>query len=67
MWQRGLNWAAILLVGTFGLMWVGVVVYADHSSAPWMRVVQIVFGLFLLGWAVQKAATMVTRDQGWKR
>jgi hypothetical protein len=55
MWQRGLNWLAIILVGLFGLMWVGIVIYADQSSSLWMRVVQVVFGLLLLGWAVQKA------------
>ncbi len=55
MWQRGLNWLAIILVGLFGLMWVGIVIYADPGSSLWMRVVQVVFGLLLLGWAVQKA------------
>ncbi|PRX41952.1 hypothetical protein B0I32_1722 [Nonomuraea fuscirosea] len=55
MWQRGLNWLAIILVGLFGLMWVGIVIYADQGSSLWMRVVQVVFGLLLLGWAVQKA------------
>ncbi|MEW9553415.1 hypothetical protein [Nonomuraea sp. NPDC050783] len=58
MWQRGLNWAATLLVGTFGLLWVGVVVFADDSP-PWMRVTQIVFGILLVGWAVQKAVTLI--------
>ncbi|SEN82192.1 hypothetical protein SAMN05660976_08398 [Nonomuraea pusilla] len=59
MWQRGLNWAAILFVGIFGVMWIGIVVYADQTSAMWMRVVQAVFGLLLLGWAGLKAAMMV--------
>lgn len=59
MWQRGLNWAAIILVGIFGVMWVGVVIYADHGSSVWMRIVQVVFGVTLLGWAVQKAVWMV--------
>jgi hypothetical protein len=58
MWHRGLNWAAIILVGIFGLMWVGVVVYADRTSALWMRVAQVVFGLLLFGWAVAKAVAM---------
>ncbi|MEO3805702.1 hypothetical protein [Nonomuraea sp. B1E8] len=61
MWQRGLNWAAILLVGIFGLMWVGIVVYADHFSSLWMRIVQVVFGVLLLGWAVQKAIEMINK------
>ncbi|MEV0389844.1 hypothetical protein [Nonomuraea sp. NPDC050643] len=61
MWQRGLNWAAVILVGIFGLMWVGVVIYADQSSAPWMRVAQVVFGIVLLGWAVQKAVLMLIK------
>ncbi len=58
MWQRGLNWVAIILVGLFGLMWVGIVIYADQGSSLWMRVVQVVFGLLLLGWAVRKAFRM---------
>lgn len=59
MWQRGLNWAAIILVGVFGVLWAGVVIYADHGSTFWMRVVQVVFGGALLGWAVQRAVWMV--------
>ncbi|MFC4122466.1 hypothetical protein [Nonomuraea zeae] len=61
MWQRSLNWAAILLVGTFGLMWVGVVVYADETSATWMRIAQIIFGILLAGWALQKAISMFSK------
>lgn len=67
MWQRGLNWAAILLVGTFGLTWVGIVICADDTSGPWMRAAQILFGLLLLGWAIQKAVVMIMEDQGSKR
>ncbi|WP_188192380.1 hypothetical protein [Nonomuraea sp. SYSU D8015] len=67
MWQRGLNWAAIVLVGTFGVMWVGVVVYVDTVSAPWIRIAQIVFGLLLIGWAIQKAAIMIMDHHGSKR
>ncbi|MER7368966.1 hypothetical protein ACI2LC_26580 [Nonomuraea wenchangensis] len=60
MWQRRLNWAAILLVGIFGLLWVGVVLYTD-DSAPWMHVAQIVFGFLLIGWAVHKAVALMVR------
>jgi hypothetical protein len=59
MWQRGMNWAAIALVGTFSVMWLGVVIYADVASVFWMRAAQAVFALFLLGWAVRKAAYMI--------
>ncbi len=59
MWQRGFNWAAIVLVGGFGLMWLGVVIYAADASAPWARVAQAVFGVLLAGWAVQKATVMI--------
>lgn len=59
MWHRGMNWAAIALVGIFGLMWLGVVVYADVTSAPWMRVAQAVFALFLLGWSAWKTVVMI--------
>ncbi|MEV4117130.1 hypothetical protein [Nonomuraea sp. NPDC049695] len=70
MWQRGLNWAAVALVGIFGLMWVGVVVYADQGSSLPMRIVQVVFGLVLFGWAGYKAFSMVSRtydEEGWNR
>ncbi|MFG2076822.1 hypothetical protein [Nonomuraea maritima] len=43
----------------FGVLWAGVVIYADHGSTFWMRVVQVVFGGALLGWAVQRAVWMV--------
>ncbi|MFB4291817.1 hypothetical protein ACBI99_29490 [Nonomuraea sp. ATR24] len=59
MWQRGMNWAAIAFVGTFSVMWLGVVVYADVASAFWTRAGQVVFALFLLGWAGWKAAIMI--------
>ncbi|MGP4095952.1 hypothetical protein [Nonomuraea sp. KM90] len=42
-------------------MWVGIVIYADHGSSLWMRIVQVVFGLLLLGWAVQRAVRMVSK------
>ncbi|MBF8191585.1 hypothetical protein ITP53_39015 [Nonomuraea sp. K274] len=63
MWQRGLNWAAILLVGIFALLWVGVTIYADQSSPLWMRIIQVVFGLLLLGWATQKAIALIRRAE----
>ncbi|WP_344480307.1 hypothetical protein [Nonomuraea monospora] len=49
------------MVGIFGLMWVGIVIYADQGSPFWMRVVQVIFGLLLLAWAVGKAARMLSR------
>ncbi|GAA4927394.1 hypothetical protein HD597_011733 [Nonomuraea thailandensis] len=58
MWQRGLNWTAIVMVGIFGLMWVGIVIYADKGSPLWMRIVQVIFGLLLMTWAVRKAVRM---------
>ncbi|MEU8245488.1 hypothetical protein [Nonomuraea sp. NPDC048916] len=61
MWQRGLNWAAIILVGVFGLMWLGVVIYADEASPLWMRIAEAVFGLFLAGWAVRRAVLMINK------
>jgi hypothetical protein len=59
MWQRGLNWAAIVLVGGFGLMWLGVVIYVADTSTLWMRLAQAAFGLLLAGWAVQRATVMM--------
>lgn len=61
MWQRGLNWAAIVLVGGFGLMWLGVVIFAIDSTAAWVRIVQAAFGLLLAGWALQKTASMFSK------
>lgn len=67
MWQRRLNWAAVALVGIFGLMWVGVVIYADQNSSLWMRVVQVAFGVLLLGWAVQRAVMMLVKPSAGRR
>ncbi|MDR8412775.1 hypothetical protein MTP10_29100 [Nonomuraea sp. 3-1Str] len=61
MWQRGLNWAAVAFVGIFGLMWVGVVIYADADSTLWMRIGETIFGLILTGWAVRRAAIMIIK------
>lgn len=61
MWQRGLNWVAIALVGCFGVTWTGVVLFADDTSTPWIKVAQTLFGILLTGWAVQKATVMVGR------
>lgn len=54
MWKRGLNWAAITLVAVFGILWLGVVVFAATTTAVWLRVVQGGFSLFLIGWAIKK-------------
>ncbi|MGR6914777.1 hypothetical protein ACU635_11060 [[Actinomadura] parvosata] len=54
-----MNWTAIVVVGIFGLMWVGIVIYADQGSPLWMRIVQVIFGLFLLAWSVRKAVTLL--------
>jgi hypothetical protein len=58
MWQRGMNWAAIVLVAVFSVFWLGVVVYADVTSAFWSRVFQSAVALFLLGWSVRKTVQM---------
>ncbi|GGO81977.1 hypothetical protein GCM10012289_72150 [Nonomuraea cavernae] len=62
MWQRGLNWAAIILVGVFGLMWLGVVIYADEASPLWMRIAEAVFGVLLACWAIRKAILMIIKE-----
>ncbi|NUP00406.1 MAG: hypothetical protein HOW71_13365 [Nonomuraea sp.] len=67
MWQRGLNWSAIILVGIFGLMWIGVVLYADQTSSVWGRAAQVFFGCLLFGWSVTKAIGMVRDQEGWNR
>ncbi|SPL92530.1 unnamed protein product [[Actinomadura] parvosata subsp. kistnae] len=43
------------------MMWVGIVIYADQGSPLWMRIVQVIFGLFLLAWSVRKAVTLLSK------
>ncbi|MDH2429788.1 hypothetical protein [Sphaerisporangium sp. TRM90804] len=59
MWDRGLNWAAVALVGAFGLLWLGVVLFAATATSGWLRVVQTVFSLGLICWAVRKSLTLL--------
>ncbi|MEV0587319.1 hypothetical protein [Nonomuraea sp. NPDC050310] len=54
-----MNWAAIALVGGFGLIWLGVVLFATDTAGMWVRLAQAAFGLFLAGWAVQKTMVMI--------
>ncbi|MFC4062740.1 hypothetical protein ACFOWE_30985 [Planomonospora corallina] len=61
MWQQGMNWAAATLVGVFGVLWVGVVVFAAADVPMWSRIAQTVFGSFFAGWAVYKAALLLRR------
>ncbi len=55
MWQQGMNWAATTLVGVFGVLWVGVVVFAATDVSIWARIGQTAFGSLLTGWALYKA------------
>jgi hypothetical protein len=64
MLQRGLNWAAVALVGGFGVLWIGVVIFAALSTPLWIRVVQVAFGIFLAGWATQRAVRLLRRKPG---
>ena len=61
MWQRWFNWAAIVLVGGFSLMWLGVIIYVNDTSTLWMRVFQLAFGAALAAWAVRKTTLMITK------
>ncbi|SDG95162.1 hypothetical protein SAMN05421505_109228 [Sinosporangium album] len=63
MWQRGLNWAAIALVGGFGFLWLGVVLFAAVDSAPVARLAQGAFGMVLMAWALYKATFMLRRPR----
>ncbi|WP_424536119.1 hypothetical protein ACOZ38_40125 [Sphaerisporangium viridialbum] len=54
MWIRGLNWAAVTLVAVFGLLWLGVVVFAATTTPGWLRTVQAVFSICLIGWSARK-------------
>jgi hypothetical protein len=55
MWKRGMNWAAVTLVGVFGVLWLGVVVFAATATAGWMRAGQAVFSICLIGWAIRRS------------
>ncbi|MEV6986018.1 hypothetical protein AB0M95_32810 [Sphaerisporangium sp. NPDC051017] len=59
MWKRGLNWAAVVLVAGFGLLWLGVVVFAATATSGWLRMVQAFFSLFLIGWAIRKSVHLI--------
>jgi hypothetical protein len=61
MWQRWFNWAAIVLVGGFSLVWLGVVIYVNDSSTFWMRAFQLAFGVALAAWTVRKTTLMITK------
>ncbi len=54
MWRRGLDWGAATLVGSFGVLWVGVVVFAVAEGPMWTRLGQGGFGTFLIGWSLYK-------------
>jgi O-antigen/teichoic acid export membrane protein len=61
MVQRGLNWAATTLVGVFGFVWIGVVVFAAVDAPTWARVGQASFGTCLALWALYKASRLLRR------
>lgn len=55
MWIRGLNWGAVAFVAMFGVLWLGVVVFAATTTPGWLRAVQAAFSVCLIGWAVRKS------------
>ncbi|GAA3822481.1 hypothetical protein GCM10022226_48630 [Sphaerisporangium flaviroseum] len=59
MWMRWLNWAAVTLVAVFGLLWLGVVVFAATTTPGWLRAVQGAFSLGLIGWAAKKSLLLI--------
>lgn len=61
MLQTAGNWAAIALVGGFGLLWTGVVLFAVEPTPGWVRAIQALFGMLLAGWATQRATAMLRR------
>ncbi|MEU4836172.1 hypothetical protein [Streptosporangium sp. NPDC023615] len=63
MLQRGLNWAAATLVGVFGFVWTGVVMFAAVETATWAWIGQLSFGLFLICWGSYKVSTLVRRPK----
>ncbi|MFI6456564.1 hypothetical protein ACIBF6_34010 [Streptosporangium amethystogenes] len=61
MLQRGLNWAAATLVGVFGFVWTGVVMFAAVETSAWTWIGQASFGAFLTCWALYKVSLLVRR------
>ncbi|MFC4587524.1 hypothetical protein [Sphaerisporangium corydalis] len=59
MWERGLNWGAITLVAVFGLLWLGVVVFAATTAPGWLRAAQAVLSIGLIGWATKKSLLLI--------
>jgi uncharacterized membrane protein len=59
MWKQGLNWAAVTLVAVFGLLWLGVVVFAATTTSGWLRGAQVVFSLCLIGWSARKSLLLI--------
>ncbi|WP_214412750.1 hypothetical protein [Sphaerisporangium fuscum] len=59
MGKIGLNWAAVALVAVFGLLWLGVVVFAATTTPAWLRVVQGAFSLALISWAIAKSVFLI--------
>ncbi|MEV7011803.1 hypothetical protein [Streptosporangium sp. NPDC051022] len=59
MWRRGLDWGATTLVGVFGVLWIGVVMFAVAEGPMWTRLGQGLFGTFLIGWALHKAVLLL--------
>ena len=63
MWKRGLDWAALALVWWFGVMWLGVVIFATPHSPLWLRLLQGLFGVFLIGWSCWKLPSLLRRHR----
>ncbi|GIH91350.1 hypothetical protein ACFFMN_31135 [Planobispora siamensis] len=63
MWQRGMNWTATVLVGGFGILWLGVMVFAAEQLSMWARIGQAFLGVFLIGWAFYKAGLLLRRTE----
>ncbi|MFF5206907.1 hypothetical protein [Streptosporangium sp. NPDC000396] len=43
----------------FGVLWIGVVVFASIDAPKWTRIGQVAFGAFLMGWALYKASVLL--------
>ncbi|MDF5755625.1 hypothetical protein [Spongiactinospora sp. TRM90649] len=59
MGRMCLDWAAIALVGVFGVLWTGVVVFAAVDTPIVMRVAQAGFGVFLMLWTGSRSVRLV--------
>ncbi|WP_248966181.1 hypothetical protein [Sphaerisporangium perillae] len=41
------------------MLWLGVVVFAATTTPGWLRAVQVVFSVCLIGWAARRSLSLI--------